>query len=60
MEAIKPQVKRRLYTLYPEQIAKIEHLSRTLGESQSQILRTLIDEKYLLEFMKRFHEKEFI
>lgn len=40
------RVKRRLYSLYPEQIDKLAKLARKAGIPQSQYLRELIDVAY--------------
>lgn len=44
---VKDRVTRRLYSLYPEQIKKLEQLAKQSGTSQSQYLRELIDVAYV-------------
>jgi hypothetical protein len=39
----KDRVTRRLYSLYPDQISKLEQLAKQAGTSQSEYLRQLID-----------------
>jgi predicted DNA-binding protein len=43
-------VKRRLYSLYPEQIAKLERLAKHSQMPQSEYLRELIDAEYVRKF----------
>lgn len=44
---VKERVTRRLYSLYPEQIKKLEKLAKQAGCPQSQYLRELIDVAYV-------------
>lgn len=46
MKSDKPVCVRRLYSLYPEQVEKLEILSATLGVNQSKLLRRLIDSAF--------------
>lgn len=41
------QVRRRLYSLYAEQITKLQELAAQAGISQSEYLRQLIDVAYV-------------
>jgi hypothetical protein len=41
------RVKRRLYSLYKEQIVKLEEMSKARSIPQSQFLRELIDVAYV-------------
>lgn len=43
------RVRRRLYSLYPEQIAKLEFLAKKKQMPQSQLLRELIDVAFINE-----------
>lgn len=44
---VKDRVTRRLYSLYPEQVRKLEELAKQAGTSQSNYLRELIDVAYV-------------
>jgi hypothetical protein len=46
MKDTKLKAVRRLYSLYPEQVVKLEQLSISLGINQSKLLRHLIDEQF--------------
>jgi predicted DNA-binding protein len=43
-------VRRRLYSLYPEQISKLEQLAKRAKVPQSQYLRELIDVAFAEKF----------
>lgn len=49
-EKAKVRVERRLYSLYPEQIAKLEKLAKARKMPQSQYLRELIDVAFATVF----------
>lgn len=53
----KPRVERRLYSLYPEQIVKLEKLAKLRKMPQSQYLRELIDVAFATVFGEEKMEK---